>query len=120
MPIDGELASEKTADGLAEREVAVCGPDDRVADVRRRIKRAGAQESVVVNSARVVEGLVAAEAWQKNGTAAIEEIMDPAPLTVRPHVAAQTAAERMRKQKRDIALVTTPDGKLIGILRREA
>lgn len=105
---------------MPEREAGVCGPDEHVADVRRRIERAGAQECVIVNSARVVEGLVAAEAWQKNGATAIEEIMDPAPLTARPDVAAQTAGERMRRQKSDTALVTTPDGKLIGTLRRGA
>jgi hypothetical protein len=45
--------------------------------------------------------------------------MDSAPLTLGPHRLAQTAAERMRKQRRDITLVTTPDGKLVGVLRRQ-
>jgi len=48
----------------------------------------------------------------------VQDAMDPAPLTLRPHFSWESALEKMRAQKVDSALVTKPDGKLVGLLRQ--
>jgi hypothetical protein len=44
--------------------------------------------------------------------------MDLAPLTFRPHLTTKAARERMQKQPGIVALVTDPDGKLVGLIRK--
>jgi CBS domain-containing protein len=119
LPIDGELAHQDTAGRIAQRDVVLCAPEEKLAEVRVRVERVAQQSCVVVNKAGAVEGLLAEQLWQGDGALTVEQVMDPAPLTVRPHTLAKAAAERMRKQQRDAALVTTPDGKLVGIFRQK-
>jgi Mg/Co/Ni transporter MgtE len=45
--------------------------------------------------------------------------MEPGPSTVRPDSAPDELAERLRSRDLRSALVTTPDGVLIGIVRRD-
>jgi CBS domain containing-hemolysin-like protein len=82
--------------------------------------QAGWQECVVINHNRVVLGLLNREAWLAGDELPAEEAMDPAPLTLRPHFLWESVLEKMRTRKTDIALVTKPDGKLIGMLRQNA
>jgi hypothetical protein len=44
--------------------------------------------------------------------------MEAGPSTVRPNVAADELARRLAADKREAALVTTPEGRLLGIARR--
>ena len=90
-----------------------------MAEVRARVEQSGHSLCVVVNKAGAVEGLVAEQLGEGDGALTVEQVMDPAPLTVRPHTLAEAATERMRKQQRGTVLVTTPDGKLLGILRQK-
>jgi Mg/Co/Ni transporter MgtE len=111
FPVEGELASAQTAGRLAQRNVPVCAPDDKLGEAQRRAQRAGWQECVVVDEQRVVMGLLDKKAL------AAEQIMDPAPLTFRPHLTRETVAEYMKKKNMDAVLVTNSDGKLIGLVR---
>jgi Mg/Co/Ni transporter MgtE len=117
LPVEGELASAQTAGRLAQRNVPVCAPDDKLGEAQRRAQRAGWQECVVVDEQRVVMGLLDKKALQGDGALAAEQIMDPAPLTFRPHLTRETVAEYMKKKNMDAVLVTNSDGKLIGLVR---
>lgn len=117
--MEGELTHQETAARLAQKNIPRCAPEDKVADVRARVTPAQPRLCAVIDRAGTVEGLVAQELWQADGALAVEQIMDPAPLTVRPHTLVKVAGERMRKQQRDTALVTTPDGHLLGVLRQK-
>lgn len=92
----------------------VCGPLDKIAEVRRQ---ADWQECVVVNETRVVLGLLEKEALGANDELPVEEVMDPAPLTLRPYFPWKSVMEKMHARKTAVALVTKPDGKLVGLLR---
>jgi len=120
LPFEGSLTETRTAGRSANRDVPVCGPLDKMAEVRRRVEQAGWQECVVINHNRVVLGLLNREAWLAGDELPAEEAMDPAPLTLRPHFLWESVLEKMRARKTGIALVTKPDGKLIGMLRQNA
>jgi hypothetical protein len=47
-----------------------------------------------------------------------EEVMEPGPWTVRPHKAPSTIAEQLTDKQLRWAIVTTPEGELIGVAAR--
>ena len=49
----------------------------------------------------------------------VEQAMTPGPSTVRPSIGADALLERMRERNLASLLVTTPDGRLVGLVRRE-
>jgi CBS-domain-containing membrane protein len=46
--------------------------------------------------------------------------MEPGPSTVRPDVDLTSLVERLRKRDLHYGVVTTPEGKLMGVVRRSA
>jgi CBS domain-containing protein len=120
LPFEGSIGEARTAGRSAKKDVPVCGPLDKIAEVRRCAEQGGWQECVVANHNRVVLGLLKKEAWRAGDELPVQEAMDPAPLTIRPHFSWESVLEKMHARKTDIALVTTPDGKLIGLLRQNA
>jgi hypothetical protein len=45
--------------------------------------------------------------------------MSPGPSTVRPSIGTDALLERMRPRNLTSYLVTTPDGRLVGLVRRD-
>jgi hypothetical protein len=82
LPFEGSLTETRIAGRSANRDVPVCGPLDKMAELRRRAEQAGWQECVVINDNRVVLGLLNREAWLAGDELPAEEAMDPAPLTL--------------------------------------
>jgi Mg/Co/Ni transporter MgtE len=94
--------------------------DEDAAAVRDRVRASGWDACVVVNSERVVFGLLRSkELDAARPGRRIDEVMRPGPSTFRPHVSAQEMAEYMLDHDLLNAPVTTSDGRLVGLLRRE-
>jgi CBS domain-containing protein len=49
----------------------------------------------------------------------VEQAMTPGPSTVRPSIGVDALLERMRERNLASLLVTTPDGRLVGLVRRD-
>lgn len=117
LPFEGSLATTRTAGRCAIKDVALCGPLDKIAEVRRRAEQGGWEECVIANDNGVVLGLLKKEAWLAGDELPVQDAMDPAPLTLRPYFSWESVLEKMHAQKTDTVLVTKPDGKLIGLLK---
>ncbi len=80
---------------------------------------AGWDSCVVVSTERVVLGLLRAEQLQADPRMLIEQVMRPGPSTYRPFVS--VAEMRRIMSDRDLASspVTTSDGRLVGLVRRQ-
>jgi Mg/Co/Ni transporter MgtE len=104
---------------VARRDVPTCRLDERVGDVRARVRAAGWDACVVVNEERVVLGLLRAEELARGEDERIEEAMRPGPSTFRPHVPIEEMARFMVSHELVSSPVTTSDGRLVGLLRRE-
>ena len=120
LPIEGELAEAVTASQLAVREVPVCHLDDKLSELAPRLRFSGWNQCVVVNEPGIVLGLLRKSMWEgaTDGVTA-EQAMESAPITFRPYVRREELIPYVEKQKMAAALVTTADGKLLGIVRRE-
>jgi len=118
---EGEMAAVLRIGDVADRDVPTCGPGERVGDVRRRLQQVGQDVCVVVSKRRVVLGRVRVKDLEGDPDAAVEEVMDPGPVTYRPDTLLAELVEHLQqlpKGKANRILVTTSDGELIGLLRR--
>ncbi|MBV9174170.1 MAG: CBS domain-containing protein [Chloroflexi bacterium] len=116
---EGRLASEPRIAGVMQ-PVATCRLGERVGDVRSRLAGDG-DLCVVVNAEEVVLGDLRGKALSDSpAEALVDDVMDPAPSTYRPNVSVHEMAEHLSGTKAQRVLVTTGDGRLLGLLRRDA
>ena len=120
LPIEGELAEAVTVGQVALRDVPVCRLEDKLSELAPWLHSSGWSECVVANEAGIVFGLLHKWMWQgASNELTAEQAMEPAPITFRPHVRRDEIMASMEKKKMESALVTTADGKLLGLLHRE-
>ena len=74
---------------------------------------------MVVNKERVVLGLLREKDVSLGSGATVERVMRSGPTTFRPDVPVGKMAERMRKRGARTVLVTTSDGRLVGLFYRD-
>ena len=116
---EGTNATVARVGSVARREVPTCRLGERVADISDRVRAAGWDECVVVNERNIVLGRLNSKALEQHGDATAEEVMNPGPVTYRPHEIAHEAAHRLSEKNVNSVLVTTADGELIGVFRAE-
>jgi Mg/Co/Ni transporter MgtE len=110
------------APGADRRAIDAMDTDPPIASVGQRARDAGRSDGrpvIVLNDAGVVLGRVSPERLAEDPEAAVEDVMSPGPSTVRAHEPLSELLERMRS--RDVAdvLVTTPEGRLLGVVRAD-
>ena len=96
-----------------------CALDDRVGEVREQIERSGYGFALVVAPGGVLLGRLRGSALDCDPALKVEEVMEPGPSTVRPHRAASRVADQLAERDLRWAIVTDPEGRLIGVARRE-
>jgi len=74
---------------------------------------------VVVNDERVVFGLLRKAQLERDADESIERVMRPGPSTFRPHVPIAEMAAFMVSHNLASSPITTSDGRLVGLIRRE-
>ena len=118
MPREGTNVPERTAGDIAHRDVPTCMLEERMSDVRERVRTEASDTCIVVNAQRVVLGRLGRKAIASDRDVSVEEAMSPGPSTVRPSIGTDALLERIRARRLTGLLVTTPDGRLVGLARR--
>src|SRR5919201_3776267 len=118
LPREGTNVPARTAGDVAHRDVPTCTLADRLADVRKRVRAAGWDTCIVVNNERVVLGRLGRKAIAADDDRTVEEAMTPGPTTVRPSIGVESLLERIRDRNLSSYVVTTPDGRLVGLVLR--
>ena|SRR2546425_464797 len=117
LPREGRDAHTPRVADVAKRDVATCRLDERVGDVRDRVRADERDPFIVVDADRVVLGVINPDALTADPATPIEQVMDPGPVTFRPNLRVGEMPDYFKKQGIQSALVTTSDGVLIGIVR---
>jgi Mg/Co/Ni transporter MgtE len=118
LPSEGELASRQTAGMFARDDVATCQLADAVGSVRERVEQSPFGFALVVGQSGVLLGRLRRSALEADPDASAESVMEPGPTTVRPDKPAAELAERLHKQDLKTAVVSDPEGRLLGVVRR--
>jgi len=113
---EGENSKRPRAADVARKDVATCGLEDRLGDVRERALATGLQAAIVVDRHLVVLGLLRAAELAKDPELTMERAMRPGPSTFRPYVPIKEMADYMDKHDLESSPITTSDGKLVGLL----
>lgn len=111
MPTIRSAPSEPRALDAADDDPPTCSPDAVVGQLNGSV--------LVLNDERVVLGRISRpEAHPASATAG--EVLDPGPTTVRAHEPLEPLLARMKARNVAEIIVTTPEGRLLGVVRREA
>jgi Mg/Co/Ni transporter MgtE len=113
MPTEGTL-SDATVKSVVQ-QVPVCRLGDNLSNVKSRIS-SESDLCVVIDQNRIVLGLVDL-AIVRDDEGPIEDVMKPAPLTLRPSVLIVEALHYFRHANLAFALVTKSTGELMGGFR---
>ena len=119
LPLEGRRPSSTRVGAPVRSDVPACGPADRMAEVRARVRAADWDTCFVTNAERVVVGRLGRAALAGDDDVSVEEAMTLGPSTVRPSLELDNAVERMRRQNLTSLPVTRSDGVLVGIIRRD-
>jgi len=119
LPSEGTNAQRPRAGDVARTDVPTCRLDERLGDVRDRARKAGWDACVVLNEERVVFGLLRSKELGASPDLRIEEAMRPGPSTFRPFVSIEEITAFMMEHDLESSPITTSDGRLVGLLRRE-
>jgi Mg/Co/Ni transporter MgtE len=98
-------------------DVVTCGLEERVAEVRERVRTSPYGFAFVTSPHGVLLGRLRRAALEGDGARSAEEAMEPGPSTVRPDTAAGELRERLEKRDLKTAVVTRPEGILLGVVR---
>ena len=119
LPTEGAQAGNPTIGEAARRDVPTCAPAEKVGTSRRRLGESSFDRCVVVSKQGIVLGLLREkEQLATDPTATAGEAMRNGPATFRPDEPVEKMAKRMRDRGASAVLVTTPDGRLVGLLYR--
>ncbi len=119
LPREGRDARIPRVGDVARGDVPTCRLTELAGEVDERIRAAGWETCIVVNEERVVLGRVRAAALAADPEASVEQVMEAGPTTVRPDARVSEAVERMQNKHVRSMVVTTSDGRLVGLLRRD-
>ena len=119
LPTEGEQANVPRAKDLLRQDVATARVDERVSAVRQRVARSPYGFALVLAQDRTLLGRLGKAALEGNPHAAAQQVMEPGPSTVRPDRQLADLLEPMRTHNLQAMVVTTPQGRLLGVLRRD-
>ncbi len=112
--------TERRAICVADPHAPTCAPDVSVAMAAQLAADAGYRRVIVVNDRRIVLGRVVVREFAGPTDGVVEDVMKPGPATVRAHEPLDLLVERMRARGASDIVVTTPEGRLLGVVRMEA
>ena len=119
LPVEGANAQQPRLVDVVRRDVPTCSLGERLGDVRDRTAAAGWDACVVVGDGRVVLGLLRAAQLQSDPDQLVEQAMRPGPSTYRPFVPVAELRGIMSDRNLESSPVTTSDGRLVGLVRRQ-
>ncbi len=121
--MEGRTAGRRRAIQIARKDIPTCRADERLGDVRDRVRAAGHDQCIVVNDDGVVLGRLRGKAWENDANATVEDVMQLGPATIRPDPFLHELIERLQRRKIGSILVTSygshEGGRLLGVLYRE-
>jgi CBS domain-containing protein len=119
FPREGRVAASPSAADVARGDTPTCSLTDDLGEVRERVRASGWDTCIVVSGDGIVLGRLGRRALRRTDAATVEEAMTDGPSTVRPSIALDELVERMQRYDLTSFVVTTSDGRLVGVVRRE-
>ena len=114
---EGEKAGEPRAADSARTDAVTCQPHERIGAVRDRAEASPYGFAFVTSPDGVLLGRLRRAVLEGDPAAVAEAVMEPGPSTVRADTPAAELRERMEYRNLTTAVITDPDGRLLGVVR---
>ncbi len=119
LAVEGERADAPTVGRVMRDDAVRCAPTDRVADVCEAITRSRYPFALVTGEDGTVLGRAPASALDRRSEQSVWAVAEPGPKTFRPHHSTENVARTLAEKDLRWAIVTTPEGRLLGVASRE-
>jgi rhodanese-related sulfurtransferase len=118
LPLEGTVADRPTALSFARDDVATCSRTDRAEEIKQQVD-ASPYGFALVLADRVVLGRVRRSRLDDaQPETSAESLMEPGPSTTRPHTDPGDLAGQLQRSGANTAILTTPEGELLGVVHR--
>ena len=117
LATEGQKAASPRVGALARDDVVTCALHDRVGEVRERVADSPYGFALVAEGDTVL-GRLRRSALDGDPSMSAEDVMESGPSTVRFDTAPDRLAERLDQGALKTAVVTPPEGRLVGVVRR--
>jgi CBS domain-containing protein len=117
LPTEGDEPRPRRAADLLRRDVATADMHERLAAVLPRVHASPYGFALVTGRGGVLLGRLRRAALEGDPAATAEQVMEAGPSTIRPDTEATALARRLRERELTTAVVTDPDGVLLGVVR---
>jgi len=119
LPLEEEVSSTRVVAEATRSDVPTALRVERLGDVHDRTTEAGWDEAIVLGCDRMVVGRLRGDVWERDRDLSVDDVMELGPTTVRPTTELEPLVGRMQKRETALVTVTTPQGVLVGVLRRD-
>ena len=119
LEIEGERADAPTVGRVMRDDVVRCAPTDRASAVLELVKASPYPFAVLTSADGTVLGRAPASALDPASDATVWDVAEPGPKTFRPHHSVENVTRHLAEKNLRWALVTTPEGQLLGVASRE-
>ncbi|MBV9413799.1 MAG: CBS domain-containing protein [Solirubrobacterales bacterium] len=119
LPVEGDDPEAPIAGRVMRVDAVLCRPTDRVADIRDLIERSPYPFALVTSDDRTLLGRAPSSALDPASDRPVWDVAEPGPKTFRPHVSAGEVAGVLADKGYRWAIVTTPEGRFLGVASRE-
>ena len=116
---EGNKASERRAIDVARQDMVTCRLGQLVGEVAPHVEASPHGFALVLSDDGVLLGRLRRNALQSDPHARAEDLMQPGPSTVRTDLEPAKVAERLRAKSLTTAVITDPDGRLMGIVSQD-
>jgi CBS-domain-containing membrane protein len=116
---EGTKAHERRAFDVARDDVVTAQLDERVGDVRARVEASPYGFGFVVAPHGTLLGRLRKAALEADPDARVEDVLEPGPSTIRADTPLEKLRGRLDERGLKTAVVTDPEGVLLGVVRRQ-
>jgi hypothetical protein len=118
LPTEGHKAKEERAALVACGDVVKASLGDRIGEVRSRVDASPFGFALVTDEDGILLGRLRRDVLAGDPQRVAEEVMEAGPSTVRADTRLDDLSKRLDRRRLKTALVSTPDGVLLGVVRR--
>jgi len=118
LEVEGERANAPTLGRVMRDDVVRCAPTDPATAVLESIEGSPYPFAVMTSADGTVLGRVPASALEPPSETPVWDVAEPGPKTFRPHHSVETVARQLAEKSLRWAIVTTPEGRLLGVASR--
>jgi hypothetical protein len=119
LPTEGTAGPGPRVIDATRSDVPTCQPSDTIGGIRSTTVDADWEVCVVTDCDGMAIGRIRGDEFDADPDLLVIDVMESGPSTVRPDQPLQSLVERMQQRDAPNVIVTTPQGKLLGILLRD-